>query len=301
MLRVFSGLAMAYAVQGKKQLIDIHVHGAENYDTRTRRQDDILHVAKIHGERGTSFFLPTIYPSPIEEMRENMGAVKRAMQGQREGAKILGVHLEGPFLNRECAGALEKKSFLDPSVEAFVRLVADFEDMIKIVTIAPELPGALRVIEMCTEKGFLVHMGHSDATYEQAEEGKRAGATGITHVFNAMRGFHHREPGLTGFGLMDEDIYVEVIADKVHVHPQSLKMLFDMKSPDKILLVSDSIKGEGWGDGPIRSANGALLGGGIPLGEAVRNLIEHGVPPERAFQFASDNPLKYLGVSGLAD
>lgn len=287
---------MAYLVGNRKQLIDIHVHGAENYDTRTRRQDDILRVAEIHGERGTSALLATIYPAAIEAMRQSMDAVRRAMSAQREGARVLGVHLEGPFLNAERAGALDGHSFADPSVETLTRLVEDFEDIIKIITIAPELPGALRVIEACREKGFLVHMGHSDATFEQAEEGKCAGATGITHVFNAMRGFHHREPGLAGFGLMDEDIYVEVIADMVHVHPQSLKMLLDMKSPDKILLVSDSIKGAGWGSGPIRGAGGILLGSGITLAEGVKNLILHGVPQERALQFASDNPMKYLGI-----
>ncbi len=287
---------MAYASEGKKHLADIHVHGAEQYDTRTRRQDDILHLAKIHGDRGTALVLPTIYPGPFEEMRENMGAVRRAMQAQRAGAEIFGVHLEGPFLNSECAGALDRSSFTEPSVEALVRLVSGFEDIIKIITIAPELPGALPVIEACRGKGFLVHMGHSGATYEQAEEGKRAGATGITHVFNAMRGFHHREPGLTGFGLMDEDIYVEVIADMAHVHPYSLKMLFDMKPPDKILLISDSVKGPGWGSGPLRGPGGVLLGSGITLADAVQNLIEHGIPSERALQFASDNPLAYLGI-----
>jgi N-acetylglucosamine-6-phosphate deacetylase len=292
---------MAYSFDGKKRFVDIHVHGAENYDTRTRRQDDILHVAKIHGERGTAFFLATIYPASIEEMRENLGTIRRAMHAQKEGARILGVHIEGPFLNTVCAGAFDKNNFADPSRETLSRLVADYEDIIKIITIAPELSGALRVIETCREKGFLVHMGHSDATYEQAEEGKRAGATGITHIFNAMRGFHHREPGLAGFGLMDEDISVEVIADMSHVHPRSLKMLFEMKPPEKILLISDSIKGPGWGSGPIRSAGGVLQGSGIPLAEGVKNLIEHGVPPERAFQFASDNPLKYLGITSLAE
>src|SRR5450759_1938485 len=175
---------MAYAVGGKQFLIDIHVHGAGDYDTRTRRQDDILRVAEIHGNRGTSAFLPTIYPGSLEVMRENMGAVQRAMQAQNEGARILGVHLEGPFLNPEKAGSLDGKSFIDPSAEALLRLVEDFEDLIKIITIAPELPGALRVIELCREKGYLVQMGHSDASFEQAEAGKCAGATGITHVFN---------------------------------------------------------------------------------------------------------------------
>jgi N-acetylglucosamine-6-phosphate deacetylase len=290
---------MSYVIGNKRYLIDVHVHGAATYDTRTRRQDDILQMANIHGERGTSAMLPTIYPGTIESMRDNMAAVQRAMTAQREGARILGVHLEGPFLNPERAGSLDGQSFAEPSVEMLTRLVEDFEDIIKIVTIAPELPGALRVIEVCREMGFLVHMGHSDATFEQAEEGKRAGATGITHVFNAMRGFHHREPGLAGFGLMDEDVYVEVIADMAHLHPQSLKMLFDMKSPDKIVLISDSVKGSGWGNGPIRGAGGILLGSGICLKDAVKNLLSLGVPSERALQFASDNPMRYLGVTAI--
>ena len=285
------------SIETRQQLIDIHVHGAETYDTRTRRQDDILQMANIHGERGTSVLLPTVYPGTIEAMRESMTAIRCAMTAQRTGARIHGIHLEGPFLNPERAGSLDKTSFSEPSVEALTRLVEDFEDLIRIVTIAPELPGALHVIEACRAMGFLVHMGHSDATYEQAEEGKRAGATGIAHLFNAMRGFHHREPGLAGFGLMDDEIFVEIIVDKAHLHPQSLKMLFDMKPPDRILLVSDSVKGPGWGSGPIRGAGGVLLGSGICLAEAIKNLVLLGVPRERALQFASDNPRKYLGMT----
>jgi len=291
---------MAYATGNKQYLIDIHVHGAGEYDTRTRRQDDILHLADIHGKRGTGALLPTIYPGSVDAMRENMDAVQRAMRAQREGATILGVHLEGPFLNPERAGSLDGKSFADPSGETLTRLVDGFEDLIKVITIAPELPGALKIIELCREKGFLVHMGHSDASFEQAEEGKCAGATGITHVFNGMRGFHHREPGLAGFGLMDEDIYVEVIADMAHLHPQSLKMLFDMKSPDRIILISDSVKGPGWGSGPIRGVGGALMGSGVALADTIKNLVVLGVPPERALQFASDNPRKYLGITSLS-
>jgi N-acetylglucosamine-6-phosphate deacetylase len=275
------------------------VHGAEKYDTRTRRQDDIIQMADIHGKRGTSALVPTVYPGSIEAMRENMAAIRRAMAARRDGARIIGVHLEGPFLNRERAGALDGNSFAEPSRETYTRLVEDFEDIIKIITIAPELPGALRLIELSRERGFLVQMGHSDATFEQAEEGKRAGATGITHLFNAMRGFHHREPGLAGFGLMDDDIYVEIIADMAHLHPQSLKMIFDMKSPDKIILISDSIIGPGWGTGPIRGAGGTLLGSGIALADAIKNLVSFGVPPELALRFASGNPMKYLGLTTI--
>jgi len=288
---------MTYPPGNKQYLVDVHVHGAEKYDTRTRRQDDILHVARIHGRRGTSALLPTVYPGSIDMMRQNMDAIRRAMGAQHEGATILGVNLEGPFLNPECGGSLDARSFATPSVERFMHLVEGYEDIIKVITIAPELPGALRLIELGREKGFLVHMGHSDATFDQAEEGKRAGATGITHLFNAMRGFHHREPGLAGFGIMDEDIHVEIIADKAHLHLQSLKMILDMKAPEKILLVSDSVMGPGWGSGPMRDAGGMLLGSGIALADAVSNLIALGVPSELVDQFASDNPLKYLGMS----
>lgn len=287
---------MAYASGNTYYLIDIHVHGAGEYDTQTRRQDDILRIAGIHGERGTSAILPTIYPADIEVMRDNIGAVLRARGAQRDGARLLGVHVEGPFLNTARAGSLDPKSFQDPDREALGRLIDGYEEVIRIITIAPELPGALQLIEVCREKGILVHMGHSDASFEQAEEGKRAGATGITHLFNAMRGFHHREPGLAGFGLMDEDIYVEVIADMVHLHTSSLKMILDMKPPDKILLVSDSVKGPGWGSGPVRGPGGMLMGSGIALSDCVRNLVSIGVPLDRAVQFASDNPIGYLGV-----
>ncbi len=292
---------MAYGKATTSQhLIDIHVHGAEECDTRTRRQDDILRIAARHGERGTWAILPTVYPGPVEVMRENMHAIRRAQELNGQGARILGINIEGPFLNPDRAGALDRQGFADPSLATLGLLIEGFEDLVKIITIAPELPGALKVIEACRDKGILVHMGHSDASFEQAEEGKRAGATGITHLFNAMRGFHHREPGLAGFGLMDEDVWVEVIADMAHLHPQSLKMLFDMKRPDKIILISDSVKGPGWGSGAIRGAGGTLVGSGIALQDAVKNLVALGVPPDRALQFASENPRKYLGLTGLA-
>lgn len=289
---------MAYAkyTQKDNQLIDIHVHGAAKYDTLTKRQDDILQLAAIHGEHGTDVILPTVYPGSLEDMRENMSAIRRAMAASSPGAEILGLHLEGPFLNPDRAGALDRKSFLDPSRKELERLVDGFEDVIRIITIAPELPGALNVIEACREKGFLVQMGHSDASYEQAEEGKRAGATGITHIFNAMRSFHHREPGLAGFGLMDEDLYVEVIADLVHLHPQTLKMVLDMKQTDRIILVSDSVKGPGWGKGAIRGPGGVLEGSGVTLMDCVKNLVTLGVHQEWALQFATENPKRYLGI-----
>lgn len=287
---------MAYAAKESRQVIDIHVHGAGSFDTLTKRQDDIARIAAIQGERGTDAIVPTVYAGDIEDMRQNMSAIRRAMAASVPGAKILGIHLEGPFLSSGQAGALDRKSFLDPSKKDLDRLVDGFEDVIRIITVAPELPGALGVIERCREKGFLVQMGHSNATYEQAEEGKRAGATGITHIFNAMRSFHHREPGLAGFGLMDEDLYVEMIADLVHLHPQTLKMVLEMKQADRIILVSDSVKGPGWGRGAIRGPGGVLEGGGVAVLDCVKHLVSLGVHQEWALQFVTENPGRYLGL-----
>ncbi len=285
---------MAYAAKEEQQVIDIHVHGAQTCDTLTKRQDDVVRIASIHAEHGTDAIVPTVYPGAIEDMRNNMSAIRRAMDAPGDGARILGIHLEGPFLNPTRAGALDGRRFLDPSKADLDRLVDGFEDAIRIITIAPELPGAIGLIERCREKGFLVQMGHSDATYEQAEEGKLAGATGITHIFNAMRAFHHREPGLAGFGLMDDDIYVEVIADLVHLHPRTLKMILDMKPADRIILVSDSVKGPGWGKGAIRGPGGVLEGSGVTIMDCVKNLVSLGVHQEWALQFATENPRRYL-------
>jgi N-acetylglucosamine-6-phosphate deacetylase len=290
---------MAYSAKTASQLIDIHVHGARSHDTGTRRQDDILSIAEVHGQRGTGAIVPTVAPGPVATMRENMAAIRKAMLSQRSGAAILGIHLEGPFLSAKYPGALDAKSFQEPSAKRLAELIEDFEDVIRIITIAPELKGALKVIEACRKKGFLVQMGHSDATFEQAEEGRHAGATGITHLFNAMRGFHHREPGLAGFGLMDDDLYVEVIADLVHLHPQSIKMVLDMKSPERIILVSDSVKGAGWGKGAIRGHGGVLQGSGVSLMDCMKNLVSLGVHQEWALQFSSENPRRYLGIEEL--
>lgn len=152
------------------------------------------------------------------------------------------------------------------------------------------------MIEKCSSLGIKVNIGHSDATYKQALDGKKAGATGITHIFNAMRPFHHREPGLIGFGLLDEDIYIEVIADSVHIDTVALKLIFRSKRLDRIILVSDSVKGKKDKRGRIYSKSGVLAGSSITISQAVRNIIKIGIPESIAIESAFDNPKRYLGV-----
>ncbi len=294
--------------------IDLHTHGFGRYDTRTNDPGDILGIAELHGKAGTAAILPTIYSSAIDKMRKNIEAVKRAMEVQsskkekfktqksvlnsslitRHSSLILGVHLEGPFLNPAKSGALDKDAFLKPTLASLERLIHGFEEIIRIITIAPELPGALKVIEFCAGAGIRVNMGHSDATYGEAVAGKKAGATGVTHIFNAMRPFHHREPGLAGFGLLDEDTFIEVIADGVHLHTETLRLIFRTKRHDRIILVSDSVEGAMPGGKPVYRAKGVLAGSGSSLADAAGVLKNLGISRAAVAAAALKNPKKYL-------
>ncbi len=216
----------------------------------------------------------------------------KTKMGNSHSAVILGVHLEGPFLNPVRCGALDKSSFVRPTLSNFKKLTCGFEDIIRIITIAPEVPGALSIIERCDELGIKVNMGHSDATYREASEGMKAGATGITHIFNAMRPFHHREPGLAGFGL-SEDIFIEVIADGVHIHPIVLDMIFSVKKKERIILVSDSVRGAKGDGSPVYASGKMLAGSGITMKNSIKVLRKIGVSVQD-IDIYKYNPLRYL-------
>jgi N-acetylglucosamine-6-phosphate deacetylase len=283
--------------------IDIHTHGIGGYDTRTTNVEHILKIAEIHGSQGISEIVLTIYPATIKAMRENMMVVKKAMElqktedrSQKTKAKIIGIHLEGPFLNPSKCGALNAIAFIEPSEDRLKELIEGFEDIVKIITIAPELTGATRLIKKITEMGIIASMGHSDATYAEAEMGFHSGARGITHIFNAMRGFHHREPGLAGFGLMNQEIYIEVIADPYHLHPKTIEFIFNTKKQDKIILVSDAVretmtytKNQG-----VTDAHGRLLGGCMTVAESFRYLINMGFDESVIMNCIAKNPERYL-------
>lgn len=280
--------------------VDLHTHGLGRYDTRAGRPADILKIAALHGAAGTGAILPAIYPGPISIMRSQMQAVSSAMgiqnaEGVGQSARILGVHLEGPFLNPLRCGALDASAFIRPTLSALGTLTAGFEDLVRVMTLAPELPGAAKVIGRCREMNIRVNMGHSDATYGQALRGKESGATGITHVFNAMRPLHHRDPGIAGLGLMDEDLYIEVIADGCHLSPEMLSLIFATKRLDRIILVSDSVKSSRRGR-PALTRGGSLAGSGITLLDSVQVLRRIGVPDAEIEESSVDNPIRYLGV-----
>ncbi|MCL4492018.1 MAG: hypothetical protein M1510_08975 [Nitrospirae bacterium] len=304
------------------RVIDIHTHGIAGYDTRTTDAVHILRIAEIHGSQGVSEIIPTIYPAAIKVMRENMAVVREAMERQKDSNKlqvtsnelknkkesensllvtrhsslIAGVHLEGPFLNFSKCGALNSMTFLEPTEYHLKELIEGFEDMVKIITIAPELNGAPGLIRKITDRGIIASMGHSDATHAEAEAGFHAGAKGITHIFNAMRGFHHREPGIAGFGLMNKDIYIEVIADPHHLHPKTLELIFETKKAERIIIISDTVKettpftkGQG-----VTDIHGSLLGGSMTVSEASVMLIEAGFDRDVVMKCITENPERYM-------
>lgn len=292
------------------KIVDIHTHGIGGFDTRTNSENDILKLAEIQGRHGVSEIIPAIYPSDTDTMRGHILAVKKAMEKQRSAvsgqqsgagidkpeAVISGIHLEGPFLNPSKCGALDAASFLTPDEHSFDQLIDGFEDIVKIITVAPELKGAASLIKKISDMGIVASMGHSDATYKEAEACFHAGARGITHIFNAMRGIHHREPGLSGFGLMNNDIYIEVIADPFHLDQEIIKLIFSSKNPDRIIIISDTVKesmavpaAQG-----IKNKDNKLLGGSMTIKESADRLVEIGLDKTIVHKAVSENPARYL-------
>ncbi|MDP2167631.1 MAG: amidohydrolase family protein [Thermodesulfovibrionales bacterium] len=281
------------------RLIDIHTHGLAGADTRTEDPEDIIRMALAHGSSGVSGIVPAIYPGAAAAMRKNMSAVREAMEKQQGAgpAQIIGVHLEGPFLNPLRCGALDKGSFLKPTEYNLKSLVEGFEDMIRIITLAPEIDGAQGLIRRIRDMGIAVSMGHSDATYEEAEAGFKAGATGITHIFNAMSGFRHRQPGLAAFGLLNREVYIEVICDPFHLHPKTIELIFRTKNPERIIIISDSIKGTRPGERgttPVADGSGRLLGGSMTIAESSKRLMDMGLAEDVIMRCISENPEGYL-------
>ncbi|MBN2654760.1 MAG: hypothetical protein JXR79_06565 [Nitrospirae bacterium] len=286
-------------------VIDIHTHGLGGFDTRSTQPEHLIRIAQMHGSKGVSEIVLALYPSPINLMRSQMNNIRTAMRMQQDSdpqssekqARIIGVYLEGPYLNPAKAGSLNSICFLEPTKHSLDDLIKGFEDIVKIITVAPELDGAKDLIKEITAKGISVNMGHSDATYRQAEAGYRAGAKGVTHLFNAMRGIHHREPGLAGFGLMHDDIYVELIADPFHLDIDIIKMVLKIKNRGRIILVSDSIKESSCGHGfaKVSDAYDRLLGGAMTVTESAEHLKEKiGLSDEDIERFTQINPCRYL-------
>ena len=223
--------------------INIHIHGCNNSDTMDDSADALKNICNFLPSTGVTSFLPTTMTMTVEKIKN---ALTKIRAGNFSGAKILGANLEGPFVSKKFCGAQDKKNILTADFEIF----SDFADVIKIITIAPEELPDKNFIDKCLAKNIIVSIGHSAATYEIALDAIQRGASHITHLFNAQTGLHHRQPGIVG-AAMTSKVFVELIADNVHVHPAVQKILSKVKPVSEIILITDSCRACGIGDGEI--------------------------------------------------
>jgi N-acetylglucosamine-6-phosphate deacetylase len=286
--------------------IDLQVNGGHGVDFASATEGDVQNLTAFFASHGTTGLLATLITAPIDELHRAMRTIQRACAST---PGILGVHLEGPFISPRRPGTHPVRYIQPPSLAVLASLAEGFQGLIQLVTLAPELPGAEPLIREINR--FAVPaLGHTDATYEQAQRALEQGARLITHLFNAMRGFHHREPGIVGAALTSP-VMVSLIADGLHVHPATLQLAVRAKGPEQICLVSDAISATGMGDGlwklghvevvvkdgVARNREGVLAGSLLTLDRAVKNFLQFtGLDLAAAIRTVTWNPAKLLGL-----
>lgn len=291
--------------------IDLHIHGIQGVDMM-QGEDAVLKMSQALPQYGVTGFLPTTMNAGIDETRLAVAGSNAAM-GRESGAKILGIHLEGPFLSGAHPGVQAVSANMPPSLEAFHQIAGGYEKSIRLVTLAPELDGALSLIRALHQMGIAVSAGHSGASYEQMLSAVDAGLSQVTHLFNGMNPLHHRNPGVPGAALSMDQIKAQVIADFIHLHPAVVKLACRAKGPDGVLLITDAMAACGMGDGEYslgnqrvfvkdgtaRIAAGNLAGSTLTLDRAVRNLVSIGIPLEDACTMASQTPARAGNLQGI--
>lgn len=287
--------------------IDIHIHGAGGYDTMDGSIDALKEISRTIVRKGTTAFLPTTMTMDKVNIFKALNSVKNSMKEDLPGAKILGVHLEGPFINEKYKGAQNSQYIIKPDYE-FIR---EYIEIIRIITLAPETDENFQFIDKIKRHhNVVLSIGHSNATYEQSLQGINRGITHSTHTFNAMTPLHHRKPGIVGAALTT-DITCEVIVDNIHVHPCVYKLLIDVKGIDSVVLVTDSMRAGCMDEGiyelggqrvfvqgeAARLEDGTLAGSILSLNKAIKNVIEGtGIKIYEAVRMATLNPARVIGV-----
>ena len=274
--------------------VDLHVHALDGRGLVGPGAPDVEGLSQALLSRGVTSFLATTVATPVDDLVE----LVRSTQGaELTGARLLGCHLEGPWLAPGHAGAQDRSALSLPDLAALDRLVQAGPPV--LLTLAPELPGALEVIARAVDAGVVVSLGHSGATYAHAAAAVDAGASHVTHCFNAMSGLHHREPGLVGAALDLPGLTVELIADGVHVHPAAARLLWRAVGSQRVCLVSDAVDLDLAGTTGVRLPDGTLAGSRSGLDQAVRNLVDWGVPLLDALAMASATPARVAGRDDL--
>jgi N-acetylglucosamine-6-phosphate deacetylase len=302
--------------------VDIHIHGAGGHDVMEGTARALDRITSTAARSGTTSMVATTVTAPIEDTIKSLEGIARYIRSHEQSeafsenaklaAEIVGIHLEGPFISKARRGVHPSDALAKPSVETLEKLLKAADGLVRIVTIAPELPGAMDLIAAAVAAKLVVAMGHTDADYDQARAAIHAGARHAVHMYNAMRPFTHRDPGIVGAILTDPEVTAEIIADLVHVAGPAIQVLIGSKGFDTVLAVSDGIAATGMPDGNYRLGNfevsvkdgvarnseGKLAGSTLTLDRALRNLVALGVPFTDAVRMATVLPARRLGLAG---
>lgn len=296
--------------------IDEHIHGAGGSDAMDGNTKDLAIIAETVAKEGTTSFLATTMTQSKENILKAMRAVKEYREAAGEqGARIAGVHLEGPFIAAAHKGAQPLEYVAAPDAKTFDEYNAACGNAIKIITLAPETDGALDFIRHIVAQGTVVSIGHTGAKYAEVKAAMEAGATNVTHTYNAQSPLHHREIGVVGSALLLEDLYCELICDTIHVSVPAMQLLVKNKRADKLALITDAMRAKGLADGvselggqtvyvkggEARLADGTLAGSVLRMNRALQNMVEKvGVSLTQAVDYCTINPARTLKMENEA-
>lgn len=289
-------------------LVDIHVHGCAGADFSDGDYAGLVRMARYLARRGVTSFAPASMTLPYDALDKAFHAAARLRrEGLADGARLMGIQMEGPFLSREKRGSQNPAYLRLPDWDRFLRLYDAAGGLLRIVDVAPELPGAVEFTRRASEK-CRVSVAHTAAGYDQAAAVFDAGATHLTHLFNAMSGIHHRHPGPIGAASERENVTAELICDGIHVHPSAVRMAFRL-FPGRICLISDALRCCGMADGSYslggqeillsggvaRLTGGAIAGSAADLYQCMRRAVSFGIPREQAVWAATALPARVIG------
>jgi N-acetylglucosamine-6-phosphate deacetylase len=290
--------------------IDVHTHGAMGTGAMDATPEAIHRMARFKAKHGVTSYLPTTWSAPPGRVMEAIENIANCPQPE-DGAQHLGVHVEGPYLNVAHKGAQRPEVIRLPDPEEYEAWLGT--GVVRLVTLAPELEGALDFVDRALPAGVEFAIGHSGATYEQVVEAADHGVRQVTHLFNGMLGLHHRRPGTLGGCLVDDRLYTQLIVDGIHLHPGIVKLAVRAKSPARSILITDAIRGTGLPDGDYdfdgqmmsvrdgvsRTPEGGLSGSTLTMDQGVRNLINFtGLPLQEVLPMATSIPAESIGLGG---
>ncbi len=292
--------------------IDEHIHGAGGADAMDGTVEALQTISEFLAREGTTGFLATTMTQSPENITNALKAVKKVREkGEYKGAEVLGVHLEGPFISPKHVGAQPLEYVATPDAELFDKYNEASGNSIKIVTLAPEVEGGLGLVKHLSNIGVVASVGHTGGKYADVVNAVAAGATNVTHTYNAQTGLHHREAGVVGAAMLLDELNCEMICDTIHVSVPAIKLVIKNKPHDKYTLITDAMRAKGMPDGKselggqdvfvnngeARLADGTLAGSVLKMNVAVKNLVEKaGVSFTDAIDFATYNPAKNIGV-----